>query len=153
MALRFFMGILFKFVFFINNEVNIMEILNNFLEEIYYTSLVLLVGSIIYIRYQEQITYKIFIYIFYLFIASISTLFILFSIAHLSVGIIPEYVFTAYLFLYFVACFIVIFYVLKKQFQCTAWLPYFLFTSLTIIFYYLPLYVGLILVVIVYNFQ
>ena len=153
MALRFFMGILFKFVFFINNEVNIMEILNNLLEEIYYTSLVLLVGSIIYLRYQQQITYKIFLYIFYFFIASISTLFILFSIAYLSLGFIPEYVEFAYNFLYVAACFIVIFYVLKKQFKCTAWLPYFLFTSLTIIFYYLPLYVGLILVVIVYNFQ
>jgi len=125
--------------------------MNTFSQEIFYASIGLFIGSLVYLKLQKQITSKIYLYIIYVLLFSIAIFFAAFCISRWIGNNFPSESFIAFIFICVITCFVSIIYILKKQFKCTAWFPRILFTLLTLSLYYIPTSLGLLLILVVFD--
>jgi len=125
--------------------------MNTFSQEIFYASIGLFIGSLVYLKCQKQITSKIYLYIIYVLLFSVAILFGMLSIPYWLGYNGSSYLFFVFIFIYALTCFTSIIYVLKKHFKCTAWFPRILFTLLTLSLYYIPYLLGVFLSIVVYD--
>ena len=127
--------------------------MNLFSSEIFYASIALFITTLIYLRTQTEITASIYKYVSYLLLAFVAILFILFSLFYWVNDDFPKIAFFGYFLLCAIIAFASLSSILKKRFRCVAWFPLILFTLLTLSLYYVPVFFGMVLTVIIYDLQ
>ena len=125
--------------------------MNTFSNEIVYASIGLLIGSFIYLKLQERITSRLYLYLTYILLFSIAIFFAISSISYYLENILSLESLFYFFLIYTITCFTSIIYILEKQFQCTAWFPRILFILLILSLYYLPYLLGVFLTIAVFD--